>query len=119
MDAQGSARFINVILGGWLFISAFIWPHAHGQFTTAWLVGLAVTAIAIIGYWAPQIRYLNTLLAVWLFCSAFALPRLTVGTAWNHALVAIAIFIASLAPTSKPRTPQTQRPQALRESHST
>lgn len=98
MDAQGSARIANIILGAWLFISAFIWPHSPQQYTNAWLVGLLVMAVAIIAFWAPQVRYLNTLLAIWLFISAWSLPRMTAGTAWNHALVAIAIFIASLIP---------------------
>jgi hypothetical protein len=119
MDAQRNARIANVILGVWLFISAFIWPHNHPQYINAWLVGLLVTAISIIGFFEPSIRYLNTALAVWLFVSAFALPRMTVGTSWNHALVGIAIFIVSLAPSSPAGVSQPGRPTAVRDAHST
>jgi hypothetical protein len=98
MDTQVSARAANIILGAWLFISAFLWPHSPQQYTNAWLVGLLVAAIAIVGFWVPSIRYLNTVLAVWLFISAWALPRVNSGTTWNHVLVAIAIFVVSMIP---------------------
>ncbi|MGH7271714.1 MAG: hypothetical protein ACREJ3_14885, partial [Polyangiaceae bacterium] len=45
----------------------------------------------------PWVRYLNTILAIWLFISAWSLPAQSVGTIWNNVLVAIAIFIVSLA----------------------
>jgi hypothetical protein len=39
----------------------------------------------------------NAALAVWLFVSAFALPALGRATAWNNAIVAVLLFVASLA----------------------
>jgi hypothetical protein len=94
------ARILNVILGVWLFISAFAWPHTSAQFTNTWILGvLAVIFALVAAYAAPQARYLNTLLAIWLFISAFALPRLNVGTVWNNVIVAILMFIFSLVPS--------------------
>lgn len=97
-----SARIANVILGVWLFISAFIWPHTQAQFTNTWIVGVICVALALIAMRVPAIRYLNTALAVWLFISAWALPHLVVGTVWNNVLVAIAIFFVSLVSTELP-----------------
>jgi hypothetical protein len=94
------ARTLNVILGVWLFISAFAWPHTPASFTNTWLVGLLVVIFALIAMRTPSTRYVNTALAIWLFISAFALPRASVATAWNNALCAIAIFILSLVPGS-------------------
>jgi hypothetical protein len=92
-------RIINVILGVWLFISAFAWPHSHAQMTNTWICGVLCVLFALISMAVPWVRYLNTALAIWLFISAWALPTLSPGTVWNNVLCAIAIFIVSLVPT--------------------
>jgi hypothetical protein len=92
-------RIINVILGVWLFISAFAWPHTHAQMTNTWICGVLCVLFALVAMAVPWVRYLNTLLAIWLFISAWALPSGTPGTIWNNVLVAIAIFIVSLVPS--------------------
>jgi hypothetical protein len=90
---------MNVILGMWLFISAFAWPHAQGQLTNTWISGALCVVFALVAMGVPWVRYLNTLLAIWLFISAWALPNTSVGTIWNNVLIAIAIFIVSLVPS--------------------
>jgi len=97
-DQLGNARIVNIVLGVWLFISAFIWPHSYSQMTNTWILGVLCVLFALIAMRVPEARYLNTILAVWLFISVWALPSLSLGTQWNNALVAIAIFIVSLAP---------------------
>lgn len=98
-NAMASPRVLNVILGVWLFISAFIWPHSQAQMTNTWILGVLAVVFALVSmYVAAQARYLNTLLAIWLFISAFALPRVSVGTVWNNAIVAILMFVFSLIP---------------------
>jgi hypothetical protein len=97
-DNIASARIINIILGIWLFISAFLWPHVYAQMTNTWILGVLAVAFALIAMKVPEVRYLNTILAVWLFISVWALPTASVATMWNNALVAIAIFAVSLAP---------------------
>jgi hypothetical protein len=97
-----SARIANVILGVWLFISAFLWPHTQAQFSNAWILGVICVVLALISMRVPAVRYLNTALAVWLFISAWALPHISVATVWNNVLVAIAIFFVSLVYTELP-----------------
>jgi len=92
------ARIANIILGVWLFISAFIWPHSQAQLTNTWIVGLAIIAIALIALAAPPVKYLNTALAVWLFISVWVLRGGVPGTQWNNAIVAILVFLFSLVP---------------------
>jgi hypothetical protein len=92
-------RIINVILGVWLFISAFVWPHTASQMTNTWVCGVLAVIFALVAMAVPWVRYLNTLLAIWLFISAWALPSVSPGTIWNNVLVAIAIFIVSLVPS--------------------
>ncbi|HZU84437.1 MAG TPA: SPW repeat protein [Polyangiaceae bacterium] len=97
-------RIINVILGVWLFISAFIWPHTQAQMTNTWICGVLVVIFALVSMAVPWVRYLNTLLAIWLFISAWALPTAHAGTIWNNVLVAIAVFIVSLVPNATTAT---------------
>ena len=108
-DQLGNARIVNIVLGVWLFISAFIWPHSYSQMTNTWILGVLCVLFALIAMRVPEARYLNTILAVWLFISVWALPSMMLGTQWNNALVAIAIFIVSLAPGYLPG-PGTPRP---------
>ncbi len=94
-------RIVNVILGVWLFISAFAWPHTQAELTNTWIVGALCVIFALVALAVPWVRYLNTVLAIWLFISAWALPSESVGTIWNNVLVAIAIFIVSLIPGTR------------------
>jgi hypothetical protein len=99
------ARVLNVLLGIWLFISAFAWPHAGAERTNTWLMGVLTVIFALVSMAQPSARYLNTVLSIWLFISAWALPTLSVGTIWNNVLVAIAIFIVSLVPGTEGSRP--------------
>lgn len=92
-------RIVEVILGVWLFISAFVWPHTQAQMTNTWILGVLCVIFALVAMAVPWVRYLNTLLAIWLFISAWALPTISVGTIWNNVLVSIAVFIVSLVPS--------------------
>lgn len=93
-------RIINIVLGVWLFISAFAWTHSHAQMTNTWVVGVLGVIFALAAMTVPWARYLNTLLAIWLFISAWALPTVSAGTVWNNVLVAIAMFVMSLVATA-------------------
>src|SRR5690348_2294262 len=93
-----SARFVTVLLGVWLFISAFAWPHAPEQLTNTWICGVVCVVAALVAVgWSPG-RYFNTLLALWLLISAWVLPTHEVLTVWNNVAVAIAMLVLSLVP---------------------
>jgi hypothetical protein len=96
---EAAPRVLNLILGIWLFISAFLWSHTQAQMTNTWIVGALAVVISLVSmYAAAQARYLNTILSIWLFISVWALPRMNVGTAWNNVIVAILMFVFSLVP---------------------
>jgi predicted ferric reductase len=111
MDSK-AARWINILLGAWLFLSAFFWPHSATQYTNTWIMGIITVVLAIIAIGAPAFRYLKTLAAVWLIISAFVLPTLSLATRWNNFFVGIVIgalsLVGSTAGTaaigSRPRT---------------
>jgi hypothetical protein len=89
---------VNIVLGAWLFISTFIWPHAGSSATNTWVVGLLIVIVAIIAMYWPVVRWLNTLLGAWLFISAFVISNIFLATTWNNAIVAILVFLISLMP---------------------
>jgi hypothetical protein len=82
---SSSVNFVNVILGLWLFISAFVWPHSQAQWANTWILGVLCVIFALIAMARPAARYANLVLSVWLFISAFALPTIAVATRWNYA----------------------------------
>jgi hypothetical protein len=92
------ARVVNVVVGIWLFVSAFVLPHTYAQFTNTWILGILTVVFALGAVRFAPVRFLNTLLAIWLFISAFAFSGNFYATVWNNAIVAIVIFVISLIP---------------------
>ncbi len=100
------ARGINVVLGIWLFISAFAWEHTFAERTNTWILGVLCVVFALVAMSTSTARWLNTALAIWLFISVWALPHDNLGTMWNNAIVAIVVFLVSLsAPEERPGIP--------------
>ncbi len=105
-----AARIASAVLGVWLFISAFIWDHTTAQRGNTWILGVLFVIFALVAMsTSPDVRWVNTILAIWLFISVWALPHRTLGTQWNNALVAIAVFLLSLVPGRAERPLTTQR----------
>jgi hypothetical protein len=94
-----AARWLRLLLGCWLFLSAFLWHHGSAQFANTWIVGVVMVALSVLALlgqrWA---RYLNAIAAVWLFFATLLLPDIRLGTLWNNCLVAMAVFVISMLP---------------------
>jgi hypothetical protein len=88
----------QIMVGGWLFTSAFVWNHTDTQETNAWVVALLVIGVSLFAMIFPWMRHVNTVFAVWLFVTAFAFPSISQATVANNALVAIVIFCIALTP---------------------
>jgi hypothetical protein len=100
-DGQTTASWssaINLLIGIWLFMSAFIWPHTTGQMTNTWIIGVLIALASAWAMYAPDARYLDTIFAVWLFISTFVIAHPTPATMWNNAIAAIVVFVLSLIP---------------------
>lgn len=89
---------VVMLLGAWLVITPFLWPHAHATAVNAWLTGALLGAGAICALYVPAVKFVDALLAIWLLASAFLLPHVSVATIWNDALVAVAVLVSSLLP---------------------
>lgn len=99
-DAGIWARYTNLCLGSWLFVSAFTWPHSASSRTNTWMVGLIIGLLSIAAIRAPAARFANTAAAVWLFCSTLSISHYSTDTSWNNAMVASVVFLISLVPNS-------------------
>lgn len=91
------ARWINLVLGAWLFVSAFLWTHSRESQANTWIIGALIASVAILAMRAPALRYVNALLAGWLFISTFLIDHVTRATIWHNAFVALIVLGASLA----------------------
>ena len=101
-DAGTPARITNLVLGTWLFISAFIWAHTAQSFTNTWVLGAIIAVASLVALAVPPVRYVNTAAAIWLFFSSiFWVPHVYLGTVWHNAILAIVVFVVSLVPSRK------------------
>lgn len=89
------ARAGNLLLGGWLIISALAWDITAPARTDALVVGYLVFVLSVVATLADGVRALNTVLGVWLVASTWIFPP-------QHALmrlntVAVGVAIAALS----------------------
>lgn len=97
-DPGSWARFANLALGVWLFLSAFIWQHSPASKTNTWILGVIIALVSLSARRAPGSRFGNTAAAVWLFFSTLAISQYSQGTTWNNLIVAIGVFLCSFVP---------------------
>jgi hypothetical protein len=91
--------WVSLLIGVWLFVSAFVWPHALGERTNTWILGVLIAAVSLLAMSVPRVRFLNTVLAIWLFFATLTIAHHQTGTLWNNLIAAIIVFIMSLLPT--------------------
>jgi len=89
------ARIVNLLIGVWLFISAFVWPHNVHSRANTWILGVMIVLFSIFATAQPTARWLNTLAAIWLFFSTLAISHMSQATVINNIIVAIVVFILS------------------------
>ncbi|MBS2031897.1 MAG: hypothetical protein JST54_28630 [Deltaproteobacteria bacterium] len=110
-----SARFVNIIVGAWLFISAFVWVHRGAEFSNTWITGVLAVIFAVLALTWSAARWLNTLLAIWLVIGTLAFHAASPVTLWNNLICAAVLFVASLSPEPEEGTlaPPTRRRATL------
>jgi hypothetical protein len=87
----------QAVLGGWLLISAFVWPHHGAELYSALISG---SLALLCGVWLlrfPALQYASTALGAWLIFSALGLAHRPL-TAWHDGLVGAAILALSSIP---------------------
>lgn len=95
---QPAVEWISILMGAWLLLSAFIWPHNVDARINSAICGALVAVFAALSPRYPVLRFVNTLLSVWIFVAAFALPHSNGWSVWNNAIVALIVFLTSFVP---------------------
>ena len=97
---ERNARWVGVIFGTWVFISAFLWRHSAAGFVSTMLVGIVVAASAAIAMQVPWFRYVTAGAGLWLIASLFAWPEPMALTVWHNFMVGVGIVIpAAMGPS--------------------
>lgn len=102
-------RGLNVLLGAWLFASAFVWHHQDNVAFNDWVCGLVVAASALSALWAPPFRWVSAGMAAWLAFSAVVFEYHSTITRLHDLALAGAIFVIALV---RWRTVPAGEPQA-------
>jgi hypothetical protein len=98
--AEGTwARSLNVLLGAWLFVSAFAWQHGQAANANTWICGLLVIGFALWALWMPTMRWWNTLIGAWVVFASFFLHHRSAVTQWNNIVLGVLILAISLVPS--------------------
>ncbi|GAO03994.1 hypothetical protein [Anaeromyxobacter sp. PSR-1] len=93
-----AARTLTLMLGLWLFFSAFLWKRAPASFANACAVGLLACAAALWAMWRPRVRLAGVALSAWLLAAALLVPQPSPSARWNDVAVALAMFLTALVP---------------------
>jgi len=91
-----TARIFTFLIGSWLFLSAFAWPHQSAQGFIALVCGALTVFFALLTIYLPNVRYMTAATAVVLFVSSIAASSRLDRTFWHNAVIAVAIFIAAV-----------------------
>jgi hypothetical protein len=90
------ARLTNLVLGIWLFISAFSWAHSPASRANTWILGAIIALLSLSALRSPSARFGSSVAAVYLFISTLGLTQYSRATVWNNVIIAIAVFVFSL-----------------------
>lgn len=96
-------RYLNALLGAWLFISTFLWHHTANAMSNTWIVGFMMAFTAVVALSTPAVRWFNTVLAVWLAFTTLAMSGIRPITGWNNMIVALVVFVLSVIPSPAER----------------
>ena len=91
-------RYVNLLLGTWLFISAFVWPHSRDASAASWIMGASIAMNAFASIWAPPARYFNTVLGVLSLGWHLTAAALHTPTLVHGAVISGFVILLSLIP---------------------
>ncbi|HEU4620273.1 MAG TPA: SPW repeat protein [Gammaproteobacteria bacterium] len=112
-----TASGLNVILGVWLVISAFIFAATSAGFWNNILVGMLVLILASTRVSRPTastkpLGWTNAVIGIWLIIAPFVLDYASLAATWNDIGVGVLLLIFASWSASLPRTLMTTRTTA-------
>ena len=90
-----TARIFNILMGMWLFVSAFILPQGRGQVASTAICGVLTTLFAVLTSYDQRSRYLTEIIGALVVVLAFAAQPLGSAAFWHNGVMGISIFVAA------------------------
>jgi hypothetical protein len=92
-----TARIVNVLIGLWLFASAFILPQGRGQVASTAICGLLMSLTAALTSYDHRFRYATEAVGLLVVVLAFAVHPLGSATFWHNGVMGISTIAAAYA----------------------
>ena len=103
-----TTRINGVIVGLWIFMSAFLWHHTPEEFALTWICGALAALFAAAAIVQPMARHLNTAVAVVLFVGTMVFRIESEATFWSNLVSAVALAFISQMPSEEVAGPPSQ-----------
>jgi predicted outer membrane protein len=98
-----TSRWINVVLGLWLMVAAWILSPGADTRGTNWTndfwCGLAIVIVAFIASVVPAARYVNAAIGTWLVFAPFVIGYRSTAAVVNDVLIGVLVVFAALIPS--------------------
>ncbi|MBS2033153.1 MAG: SPW repeat protein [Deltaproteobacteria bacterium] len=92
------ARYANMAMGCWLFLSAFLWPHSTNEQAGAWGSGVLIFLFAVWSLMNPTMRFATGLTGAWLAVTTLFVHTISRATAINHVVCGVVVVLLALVP---------------------
>jgi hypothetical protein len=92
-----TARIFNILMGLWLFASAFVLPQGRGQWTSTAICGVLTALFAALTSYNRRSRYVTAAVGALVVVLAFAVHSLGSATFWHNGIVGLSIAVAAWA----------------------
>ena len=92
-----TTRIFNILMGLWLFASAFVLPQGRGQVAATAICGALTTLFAVLTSYDRRSRYLTAAVGTLVVVLAFAAYPLGSATFWHNGIVGLSIAVAAWA----------------------
>ena len=86
-----TARIFNVLMGLWLFASAFVLPQGSGQLASTAICGALTVVFAAYTSYNVRSRYLTAAVGALVVVLAFAVHPLGSATFWHNGIIGISM----------------------------
>ena len=92
-----TARIFNILMGLWLFVSAFVLPQSRAQLATTAICGALTAVFAALTSYDIRSRYLTAAVGLLVVVLAIAVHPLGHATFWHNAIIGVSIAVAAWA----------------------
>jgi hypothetical protein len=92
-----TTRIFNILMGVWLFASAFILPQGQIQVASTAICGALTTLFAALTNYDGRFRYLTAAVGALVVVLAFTVQPLGSATFWHNGVMGISIAVAGWA----------------------